>query len=298
MNIQHVHATLEGSRKPAWSFVADITNTFTEHTAYAENEYARADTDVFHLHRAPPPWMTREHLSRTMLFFHGLAWMDISQAMLRYVDVVGRRNCFIPAAQQHAFCFAEYAGFGMLRNPILLDEIPEHEPTSGRLRIAIPCSTLKGRGKPFAYKGHEETIAALTGLPVDLDAFVQRERAEYLSSISDAHIVISSLATLSFDRIMLEAASRGRLVLGSMNAEAQRLFALATGTGDLPWELTDLKHVRSRVMQWLDAGFPRVRQFGAQAREWIRHYWHPRDIAEEYIAAYRWILGDGGPGEQ
>lgn len=295
MIIQQVHGAVRLPwRRMSHEYVTEMINEHTEHRSIAKIDGPLRGADVFHVHCVPPSWMTREHLSRTMLFFHGIAPLQLSVQMLGWKDVVGIDRCFIPA-QQHALHYEAFRGFRMLRNPIMLNDFPQTPLVTDTVRVVVPCSSRSYRGT-LGYKGYDETVAIVravaerSGGRLVMDNFVSLPRKQYIERIFAGNVVIDSLPVPSYERVNLEAAAAGRYSIAWMTDDARRLFKRITGSGSTPFRLVRLDQLRDELYRLVEGG-PRILWAkAASARRWMHRYWHPRDIAQDYINAYEYIL--------
>jgi hypothetical protein len=215
--------------------------------------------------------------------------------MLGHVPTLTRDRCFIPP-QQHAIYYREFAGMRMLRNPILVDDLePEPLPTDA-VRVVVPCSCTGYRGS-LAYKGYEEVVHAVSTVAAEsrgrlrYDHFVGVPRDEYVRRIMAANVVIDSLANPSYARINLEGAAAGRVSINWMSPEIDQLLRRVSGSRSHPFYHVHLDNLQSALRRMVERGPSALVEKAKRARRWMVRYWHPRDIAQDYINAYEFVCG-------
>jgi len=299
MRIQQVpHAgAIQQWRTLSHAYVNRIINEYTEHESVMSNFGPIDGVDMFHCHSNPPEWLSlnKEFLSRTLFFFHGPP--DMCRSQLSYAAIAGKDRCGVPA-QMHSLYFREYSDMLCLRNPIMLDDQnlqPAPFPTD-KLRICVPTSNPGGRGKIW-YKGYHESIAMLEDLSekypdrIEVDSFYGLERDEYIERMSKCNIVVEGVTNPSYSRICLEALALGKVVVTNCSESILDLVRDVTKSKQyIPFQLADLSSLDAKILQLMEIGPKNLQSRGQIGADWMRRYWHPRNIANDYIRAYRHIL--------
>ena len=189
-------------------------------------------------------------------------------------------------AQYHA-TLPEYADCTVVRNVINFDK-PEYayKPVS-ELKVAYSPSSRVKVGE-WHDKGYEETVAALEQSGVDYDVITDVPFDECLRRKAECSVHIDECVTGSYHRCTLEGLAMGKVVIGHLSDE---VFDVATNACDSPYfpiidtDIEGLADELSRLSEY------ELFTMGNHNRIWMLTFWHPKDIANEYIKIYEEVLG-------
>jgi hypothetical protein len=280
-------------RVSAATFAERLINEYTDHESFADR--SEHEADIYHCHHGLPDWILadKDKMSRTLMYMHSVPSM--SEWLLSFVPRFTRDRYFVPP-QQHALYFPEFAGMNMLRNPVMADDKslqPAPIPTD-KIRVCLPCTNTKYTNTLW-YKGLQEAKQACINLAakypgeIEFDDFVAIPRDEYLERMRACNIIIDGIGNPSYSRISLEGAAQGRVSITYAAPEMLDLLQDVARSNTHPFVIAGVSDVEAVLEGMIQAGPESLIEQAEFGATWIRKYWNPRDIAQEYISAYRYI---------
>lgn len=184
-----------------------------------------------------------------------------------------------------------------------------------KIKIGYSPSTL-ARLNQHADKGYEETKKILEELPRDkfeIDIITQVPLEECIQRKSDCDVIIDECVTGSYHRSALEGLALGKMTICYLNDDVMKVFMDSTtkevsdsllnfpmenlGEARFPFEnrkagRSPMENVEiSKLKEFLlSLDYDIVVEKGIENRKWMERWWHPKDIAEEFIQIYRGAL--------
>lgn len=188
---------------------------------------------------------------------------------------------------------------------IILDEelAGINAPRNAILRIGYaPTRFNSGRMSRWDTKGYLETVkllktvvrkAAAGNIHIQVDIIEQVSHAECLQRKSACHIVIDDLVTGSYHLNTLESLACGSVCLTYMDRATQQSVADVTGRSDFPALSIGLEDAE-KVLLDLARNPQLVNAMGNHSRNWMNHYWAPKDMSLHFLDAYAHVRSHPG----
>lgn len=200
-------------------------------------------------------------------------------------------------SQYHA-TLKEYKDCIHVRNVINFDTNPLYTitpRTSKTLKISYSPS-ITTRVNEYFDKGYEATkkiLESVKGIEFDIIAGVSLE--ECLKRKADSDIVIDECVTGSYHRSGLEGLALGKMVICWVNDETKKVMLDSKSKKEdmeiddrpFPFENIKIGDLQEFLNDCVQRPIEEIRRIGLKNREWMERWWHPRDIANEYLLLYK-----------
>lgn len=289
MNIAHYKKTGIANSPEA---ISNIINKYTDHESkvfgYGEN-YPNSKTnrlqdfgkpvDVIHLHNKNT--FHDSKLPRLIQYHSEPFRVNLDVAITKVV-----------IAQYHA-TLPEYQDCIIVRNPIDIWEkinIPKYYDK--KIKIGYSPSTKTDKG--WYNKGYKQTTNILQNLKekykekIDIDIIYGVDYVQCKNRKSLCNIVIDEVMTGSYHRSGLEGLSLGCLTICKISDEVDKVMKNISGSDRHPFLSCSIKELEYTLTDLIEnKTIEDIIKKGVESREWMKKYWNPIDIAEEYIKIYK-----------
>lgn len=266
--------------------ISNIINKYTEHeSAVFGYGYVRGKTnllqkfDIIHLHNRNI--FNNSKLPRLIQYHSEPFRVDLSVTIPKTV-----------LAQYHA-TLPEYKNCTIVRNPIDLWEdmnIPKYYDK--KIKIGYSPSNKKDKG--WYNKGYRETTKILQKLKekykekIDIDVIHGVGYRECRQRKSLCNIIIDEVMTGSYHRSGLEGLALGCLTICKISDGLDKIIQNVAESDRHPFLSCSIQELQGVLIDLIEnKGIDYVMQKGVNSREWMKKYWNPIDIAEEYIEIYK-----------
>jgi len=198
-----------------------------------------------------------------------------------------------------------YARARIVPNIVPLDEPPYNEARPAeedRLSVYYRPSSYGGAWSDrWETKGAPEVMRALDWAKANIPkVFVDAElkgipHLEHIRRRASCSVAIDDVVTGSFHLTSLESMAQGLAVICYLDPRQVVALTRFTGCDELPFINFAVEELPV-VLDVLSRNLPLVRALGERGRRWMETYWHPKTMAEHYVAVYEDLLGDGADG--
>lgn len=200
-------------------------------------------------------------------------------------------------AQYHA-TLKEYKDCVHVRNVINFDTDPLYTLTprmSKTLKVSYSPSVTT-RVNEYFDKGYEATKKILENVKgIEFDIIIGVSLEECLKRKADSDIVIDECVTGSYHRSGLEGLALGKMVICWVNDETKKVMLNAKSKRNtleiddrpFPFENIKITELEEFLNDCVQRPIEDIRRIGTKNREWMERWWHPRDIANDYLKFYK-----------
>ena len=129
-------------------------------------------------------------------------------------------------------------------------------------------------------KTHKHEIDIITNLPLN----------ECIKRKSNCDILIDECVTGSYHSSWLEVLALWKLSFCSLDESIIRIFKKVSKSNIVPFENIWIEDLENELKKIIKKGKSFIHDVGAKNRSWMEKYWHPKDIANEYIDFYSTFL--------
>lgn len=242
----------------------------------------------------------------TLVHFHNRFVPYDGPQLIQYHSEPENPSCWIPARHpdapsyrlvvaQYQATLPEYSACHPVRNPINFDRpLFDPEPMIRR-RIGYSPST-KLRINRWFDKGFHETAAIVAEIErrhegrVEVDVIHGAAYEECIRRKAACAVLIDECQTGSYHRCTLEGLALGRLTICRLDPAVAAVAHQAAGS-PLPVISSDLDNLPRLLEELVRQPLARLARWGAGRRRWMQRYWHPRDIAWDFVRHYETVMG-------
>ena len=273
------------------------------------NESAMAPEDQSTTSDLVPVVTKAELANYDLVHFHNKFIPTAKPKLMQYHSIPAFTHTNFPGpkaviAQFHALLL-EYKNCMLVRNIVDINDdlfvknSPSRNP--GEIRIGFSPSTVLPKGdRSVASKGYYETVDILNKLRnmhprVSVDVIRDVHLRDCMARKSYCNILIDECVTSSYHRCALEALALGSVSICSLSQEISKLFQKVSGSPTVPFENVFIEKLLDRLVELVRSGADTINVKGKKNKEWMRQYWNPETIVNEFENIYDGILGSQAP---
>lgn len=248
-------------------------NKWTEHEAFMSND-PDSYADLIHFNNAYFP----TDLPSVIQYHSEPTWKGLT------LDCPCRK---LVIAQYHS-TLPEYSDCDIVRNVINFDKPEYAYRRVNGVKVAYSPSSKVKVGQ-WHDKGFEETTAILEQSGVEYDVITDVSLSECLERKNACSVVIDECVTGSYHRSALEGLAMGKPTICYLSKEVLSVFMNASGNNGCPFFNVHIDDLEAGLGRLIDNMAKRP-HLGMYGKLWMIKYWHPKDIAEEFIKIYKEVI--------
>lgn len=197
-------------------------------------------------------------------------------------------------SQYHA-TLPEYKHCKIVRNIINFENdaynVIANNVDINKIKIGFSPSTTQ-KVNEFYNKGYEETKEILEKLKdvIEYDIITGVSLSECLYRKSQCDIIIDECVTGSFHRSGLEGLALGKMTICYINEETLKILKNSSKSNTIPFENVHIDKLYSYLLTCSKLPISFFNEKGKKNRAWMEKYWHPRDIAFEFVEIYKKMI--------
>ena len=265
--------------------ISNNINKYSDKYVSINSPNIQHNADIIHFHNKWEPTN-----KKGLIQYH-------SQPYIAMTDFKGSKYCI---AQYPAMYKKEYGNFGLVRNIIDLDSpyYNKYVEVNKKIIVAYTPSTV-GSHSRYADKGYVETLPILEKLKkqyptkFDFHCITRKPLNEALRLKQEANVVIDECKTGSYHRCTLEGLAMGKMSIVYVQPEIEAMFKSVSKTDIIPYENVQLNNLEAFLFDLIrNNKMNYIIDRGQKAYEWMKTYWHHKDIVKEFEEIYDKILGE------
>lgn len=165
-------------------------------------------------------------------------------------------------------------------------------PLDGPIKVGFSPSITQ-KVNEFFDKGYEQTkkiLESIDGIAFDIITGVSLE--DCIKRKAKCDIIIDECITGSYHRSGLEGLALGKMTICWVKPEVETVFMNAAKCREFfPFENVKIDDLKIFLERCVTMGKKEIQMIGKRNRNWMEKYWHPKDIANEFINIYEKTIG-------
>jgi len=267
----------------AWApdILIECIKKYTDHVAYLNKIIY--GYDIQHFHNVTPRYW--DYKKNQLIQYH-------SEPFRCSLDFPGKQ---LVVAQYQA-TLPEYADATPVRNIIDFADNYEYAyyEVVDKIRVGYSPSVKRSMNQYYD-KGFALTKNILEKLKTkypkdfDFDIITDAPLSECIERKSMCNVIIDECITGSYHRSGLEGLALGKHTICFVKKPIRDMLKSTFGLS-LPFDNVDIQRLESRLVELIEIGVVPTVKKGWENKEWMFKNWHPKDVIQDYIKAYREVL--------